>query len=256
MSVPSWVHARQRMHRPAMTAVALLFLALLVQDLASVAARWSEVGAGVGVDFYFYRDAAARWIDGGPFYLDFQLAGPYVVWGLPATLYPPTALLLFTPFTVLPPVTWWAIPIGIVVTIVAYHRPRPATWPVLAMCLWFPTTAEVVYAGNSVIWVVAAVALATVWHWPGLFVVLKPTLGPFALIGCWHRSWWVALAALVLISLPFGSMWLDYVTAVLNTRDPNGILYSLNQVPTVLIPVVAWLGSSHAPPFGLQPRSR
>ena len=77
-----------------------------------------------------------------------------------------------------------------------------------------------------------------------MLVLLKPTLVPFALVGCRHRSWWVGLGVLALVSVPFAAMWLDYVTVVQNARDPNGLMYSLNQVPTVMIPVVAWLGSS------------
>ena len=151
-------------YRPAMVAASLAFLMLLAIDLAAVAARWGEVSDGVGTDFFLYREATRRWLAGGPFYAEFQLAGPYIPWGRPSILYPPTSLLLFIPFTVLPAIMWWAVPIGIVVAVIAYHRPRPVAWPVLAMCLWFPTTAEVVLAGNPVLWVVAAVALATVWH--------------------------------------------------------------------------------------------
>ena len=64
-----------------------------------------------GVDFLLYRDAAARWLAGGPYFEPYQLAGPYPITA-GDVLYPPVALWLFVPFTVLPAVLWWAIPIA------------------------------------------------------------------------------------------------------------------------------------------------
>jgi hypothetical protein len=223
-------------------ALALPFLLILTRDLAEVAARWSEVAPGFGVDYRLYTAATTRWMAGGGFYEPLQVAGPYVPWGLPSILYPPTTLLLFVPFTILPAVLWWAIPIGIVAAVMVGHRPHPLAWPAIAMCLWFPTTAEVIYAGNPVLWIVAALAIATRWPAAAVLVLLKPTLAPFALWGIRCRSWWLALACLAAVSLVFLPMWVDYIHVLLNARDPNGLLYSLNQVPTLLVPVVAWLG--------------
>jgi hypothetical protein len=225
-----------------MAGLALMILGLLARDLAEVAWRWNEVSASVGVDFILYRDATSRWLSGGEFYGAFQLAGPYDAYGLPSILYPPPALLLFAPFVVLPAILWWMIPIGITTIVAIHHRPLPVAWPVLALCLWYPTTSEVIYAGNPVLWVVAALALATVWGWPGVLVLLKPSLLPFALVGANRRSWWMAGVVFGLVSLLFLPMWFDYARVLLNARDPNGLFYSLNQVPTLLIPVVAWLG--------------
>jgi hypothetical protein len=226
-----------------------VFVALLVGDLLAAASQWDVIGPSVGTDFDVLMDATRRWLNGGGYYADFQLAGPYAPFGPPSILYPPPSLLLFLPFLVLPSILWWLVPIAIVVGVVAWHRPQPVAWPVLALCLWFPTTTEVIYAGNPAMWVVAAIALATVIRWPGVLVLIKPSLLPFALIGCWHRSWWKGLAVLAVICVPFGALWLDYATVASNVRDPNGILYSLNQVPTMLIPVVAWLGGRYPPRF-------
>ena len=55
----------------------------------------------IGVDYLLYRDAAARWLAGGPFFEPYQLAGPYPI-SAGDILYPPVALWLFVPFTVLP----------------------------------------------------------------------------------------------------------------------------------------------------------
>ena len=72
-----------------------------------------------------------------------------------------------------------------------------------------------------------------------MFVLLKPSLGPFALFGAWRRSWWVALGVLVAASLPFGALWLDWLTSVENSQG-GGLLYSSLEIPMLLLPLVAW----------------
>lgn len=234
--------ARRSLRRALSLVLTGLFLALLARDLVEVGIRWDEARGSLGADYSLYMDATRRWLGGGGFYLPAQMSGPYVVVA-PAVLYPPTALLLFAPFTVLPPPLWWVIPVGIVGWVIRRHRPRPIAWPALAMCLWFPTTSEVLFAGNPVIWVEAAVALGTIYKWPAVFAVLKPTVAPFALIGVRSQSWWMACAGLAVASLVFLPMWRDYVLVLQNARDSNGPLYSLNQFPTVMLPIVAWLGA-------------
>jgi hypothetical protein len=197
-----------------------------------------------GIDFVLYRDVAARWLAGGAFFEPYQLAGPYDI-RAGDVLYPPVGLLLFVPFAVIPAavawVLWWAIPVAGTAWAVWRHRPRPAVWPLLALCVAWPTTLLKTWTGNPVIWCVAALALGTVWYWPSVFVLLKPSLAPFALFGANRRSWWLALAGLVLVSLPFGSLWVDWLASVVNSRG-GGVLYSALEVPMLLLPLVAWLG--------------
>jgi hypothetical protein len=196
----------------------------------------------VGVDYVLYRDVAARWLAGGPYFEPRQLAGPYeIVAG--DVLYPPFGLVLFIPFAILPAtaaaVLWWSVPIGATAAALVRLRPRPEAWPLIAVCVAWPTTLLKTWTGNPVIWCVAALALATLWRWPAVFVLLKPSLAPFALFGANRRSWWVALAVLVAVSVPFGSLWTDWVASVLNSRG-GGVLYSALEVPMLLIPLVAW----------------
>jgi hypothetical protein len=73
------------------------------------------------------------------------------------------------------------------------------------------------------------------------FVLLKPSLAPFALFGIRRRSWWIGAAAFVLLSIPFGAMWADWVTTVVNSRG-GGLLYSSLEIPMLLLPLVAWWG--------------
>ena len=108
--------------------------------------------------------------------------------------------------------------------------------------------------GNPSMWIAAFAAAGTVAGWPYVLVLLKPSLAPLALPGIRRRSWWIAGLALAAISLPFGSMWLDYVTAIRNADE--GVLYSLRDVPIVLIPIVAWWGGSRRNEHSQQSASR
>ena len=91
---------------------------------------------------------------------------------------------------------------------------------------------------------VAAGFASAVYAWPGVFVLLKPSLFPFASAGVKRRSWWLAFGLSVLASLPFGRLWVDWVKAALIYPTDGGILYSLPYVPVICAPMVAWLGSS------------
>ena len=222
----------------AFVGIAALLIARL-PDWVTLATHPEMAASGQGVDFVLYRDAASEWLAGQPFYLQHQLAGPYAV--TPGDrLYPPPALLLFAPFTVLPAVLWWAIP-GIVVAAVLWRlRPRPAAWLFLAFVAWWPPTTVKIWTGNPVIWVAAALWLATLWRPAAVTVFLKPTLTPFAFFGANRRDWWMALAVAALTCALFAPMWPDYLTATLNARDTTGILYSIQEVPMMAAPLVAF----------------
>jgi hypothetical protein len=197
-----------------------------------------------GVDFALYRDVTARWLGGGPFYEPYQLAGPYEI-RAGDVLYPPIGLILFVPFAVLPitiaAVLWWAIPIGLTAWAIRRLRPRPEVWPLLALCIAWPTTLLKTWTGNPVIWSMAAMAVGVIYAWPAVLVLVKPSLAPFALFGAWRRSWWVAAVVFALLCVPFGSLWADWLASVVNSRG-GGLLYSALEIPMLLLPLVAWLG--------------
>ena len=235
---------RGRLVDLAALAVTAMFAALLVRDLVPLLPNLDP--AKMGVDYDLYVGATRRYLDGGGYYLSYQLQGPYEA--VPGViLYPPTFILVMAPFLVLPWITYWALPIGAVLYAVWRHRPRVVAWPLIAMCLWFPGTTVMVVAGNPALLAVGALALGTIWAWPAVLVLLKLTLAPFGLFGAWKRSWWIALGALALASLPFGAMWLDYVTVLQNARHPLGLLYNIGQVPTMLLPIVVWAGRRRTP---------
>jgi hypothetical protein len=117
----------------------------------------------------------------------------------------------------------------------------------IAACVWFPITGTKLIYGNPSMWVAAAIALATVWRWPAALVLLKPTLAPFALIGIHRRSWWITLAIMVAVTLLFLPMWADAVRVLVDSRNPAGLLYSVAEIPMVVVPVIAWLGGRFSP---------
>lgn len=202
-----------------------------------------------GVDYRLYHDVTTRWLGGGPFYEPYQLAGPYEI-SAGDVLYPPTALWLFVPFAVLPgfvaAILWWGIPLVVTALAVVVLRPRPAVWPLIALCIAWPTTLLKTWTGNPVIWAMAAMALGALYAWPSVFALLKPSLAPFALFRANHRSWWIALVVVVAMSLPFGSMWGGWLASVVNSRG-GGLLYSSLEAPMLLLPVIAWLGRTATP---------
>lgn len=193
----------------------------------------------IGMDFAFYRDIAQRWLETGAYYLPHQLAGPYTATLMVDNLYPPTALLLFAPFLILPAVLWWLIPIAVFGVFLAWCRPGPLAWPLLALVLVAQRTQTAFIFGNTDLWIAAAVAGGIRWGWPAALLVIKPTFLPLALVGVRRREFWIAMAAVAFVSIPMAALWLDYVQALRNVTIDAG--YSVGSLPLVLAPVVAWL---------------
>lgn len=234
--------ARKRRLRPievVSLGVTLIFLVLLAKDLVALLPNLDP--AKIAIDYNLYIGATRGFFETGTYYLPSQLQGPY-----PADpgviLYPPTFILVMAPFLVLPWWTYWLLPIAATAVVVVRHRPAITAWPYLAICLWFPSTIVNIVAGNPILLFMGALSLATIWYWPAVLVFLKPSLFPFAFFGAWKRSWWIALAVLVVVGLPFGSMWIDYARVLLDARHELGLLYNVFQVPLLLIPLIAWMG--------------
>ncbi len=198
--------------------------------------RYVDAQRALGIDLSFYQEAARRWWEGGPLYLPDQLAGPYSSRTLMDFLYPPAVIYLFAIFVVVPSIIWWIVPLGLIVLVLARLRPASWTWPLLAAAIAYPKTLSAVLYGNSDLWVMAAVAGATLWAWPSVLVALKPSLVFLAPLGVRRRTWWIAGGVLVLISVPLGGLWVDYARAMLNLRD--SWTRSLVDLPLVTLPLV------------------
>ncbi len=229
-----------------------VIIVLAIFDLTILIPKMVALQSAMGVEFQQILDHSRRWLSGGNYYLDRQLQGPYR-WMGGESLYPPPMALFVGAFTVLPEVLWWAVPLTVITLSLVRSRPAIWAWPILAAVFWYPRTQELILYGNPSMWVAAAVAAGTIWGWPAVGVILKPTLAPLALVGAWRRSWWVALASLGLIGLAFGAMWLDYVRVVINSAQSWGQSwdYSLRDVPLCLAPLVACLsGPRRVLPWG------
>jgi hypothetical protein len=213
---------------------------VVLLDFVVLAWNSATLQTQVGIDYELYMRAASGWLHGAAYFQPYQLAGPYQL-SPGDILYPPVALLLFVPFTVLPGALWWLLPGAAVAWSLAQLRPTRLAWPFLAMCAAWPTTPLKILTGNPVIWAVGGLALGVLYAWPSVLVLLKPSLFPFALFGLRSRRWWLALGVFVLISLPFGSLWIDWIHSVLNSQG-GGLAYSSLEIPMLAFPVVAWLG--------------
>jgi hypothetical protein len=222
-----------------------LVLFAIATAVAFFVRLWIVFGVGtggvVGVDRGIYREAALRWAGGGFFYYPEQISGPYeIVQG--HVLYPPYALAWLVPAAYLPDLLWWGIPLVVIAAVVVHHRPSIWAWPLIGLCAATFSSVEIIASGNPGLWIAMFAAIGTVWRPTFAFVLLKPSLFVFALPGIRSRGWWVIAAGLAVLSLVMLPMSLDYVHVVLNARGGNAsILYSIRDVPLMLVPLIAWV---------------
>lgn len=238
---PTWAG---RWYRPAMVGLTLGILAVLGVELWIGYGSLNWAGAWSG-DFDTVLAAAQRLFTGQPYYLDRQVHGPYPH-GQTDVLYPPVTMFLFAPFIVLPFIVYLLIPVVVIAWLVYRWRPAPWAWLLMALCLVWPATPLKVLGGNPSIYAALFVGLGLRYRWPGVFVLLKPSFLPLALIGITDRRWWIGLGLLVLGSLPFLSLTLQWFPVVMDNQG-TGLLYSLVDLPIVLVPVIAWASSAAWP---------
>ena len=218
-------------------------IAIVIAALASVRLGLLVVGPFgerfLGNDLNGYVAGARRFFETGSPFLAEQLAGS---WQLQpdSFIHPTVALVLFAPFVVLPSILWWLIPVGLTVAAVARLNPTAWAWPVMAVCLLWPRTGGILIAGNTDMWVTAALAVTLAWSVPAsVLLVMKPSYLPLAIVGIRRRSWWLAASGVGVVCLLFGGLWFDYLTVLRGA--PLEPWYSLLNLPYVAIPFVAWL---------------
>jgi hypothetical protein len=234
--------------RVALLGITGCLLGLAAAELAILATQTVAVTTPeyeFGQDHRFYVDVARRWLETGVFYLPHQTVGPYSVTLMSDVLYPPTALLLFVPFTLLPWPVWWLIPLGTLGYVLASLRPALWSWPLLAAIVLWPRTLGAIVYGNTDLWIAAAVAAGIKLGWPLALIALKPTFLPLLLVLGRDRRTWFALLVVALAGLPFLRLWPDYVLAMQNLRI--GWDYSLASLPLVCLSLVAWVARSRHP---------
>lgn len=126
------------------------FVPIAIAEALLVLAVWEVVVGGInffGIDYGLYMRDAQRFLATGTPYSPLQLAGPYELGG-EIFLYPPIALALFVPFTFLPALLWWVVPLGVIGVSVYRWRPAPWTWPLIAFAIAWPRTVELSWLGT------------------------------------------------------------------------------------------------------------
>lgn len=201
--------------------VAALAMGFLV--LSAVA----EEPSVIGMDYRVYMDQTRSWLAGDGFYRERQLHGPYPIEHGDA-LYPPVILYLTVPSSYLPAVLWWLVPLGIIGWSLYRKPPSPLGWLILLALFIYPRTWAILIHGNPSLWVMAA--LISGWY---AFALIKPTFIPFALLGVRERRWWVLVGIGLLAAIPFGAMWLDYISALKGAQTSN-LGYLWGELPIAL----------------------
>ena len=213
-----------------------LIVALLAMVALQVATIWipnmQNGEAPPGMDYGFYVERTQSWMAGDGFYRDRQLHGPYVIDNGDA-LYPPPIVLLMVPWALgAPAALWWAIPVALAAFALRALRPPLWAWVVLAAVLVYKRTLIAIVLGNPAIWAFAGILAGAAWGAPGLLAMVKPVLAPFALVGAWHRSWWVGLVVVAVVAVAFAPMWPDYVRVLVDARNSRDAWYVIGEVPT------------------------
>jgi Glycosyltransferase family 87 len=194
-----------------------------------------------GADQRFYAGLGQRFLETGALYGPEQLQGPYDLLFQRDNTYPPTALLLLVPAALAPAVTWWLVPLAVLGFALYRWRPRWWAWAGLALLALWPRTIGAVLFGNSDMWMAAAVAGGLLWGWPGLLLLIKPTLAPLASLGARRANWWLGAGGMVVLSILMLPLWQQYLQVLRDARG-LGIDYSLGSLPFVFAPTIAWLG--------------
>jgi hypothetical protein len=129
------------------------------------------------------------------------------------------------------------ISLGIIVTGIVYWKPAWWSWPLLAASLVPVQFSAGMSTGNTTMWVVAALMLATRWSAAAILLALKPSVFLFALPFARHRSWWLAALVVVLASLLFLPDWPPWWEAAQNLEG-NVLPYGWAAIPLRLFPFV------------------
>ena len=230
---------KTRLMRPFSTAITVVLLAFAV---AQVWAVWQGALARgeAGWDAHLYGAFGRRFLETGQAYFPAQFAGPYPGEGF-VNLYPPIAMLLFAPFAFLPIALWWVIPLGILGWHLWDCRPAWWTWPLMALAACTLSAASALVYGNSVIWSVAFVCIGLRYPAAGALLGIKPSDLVMAIVFVRRRAFWIGLALIVAVSIPFGSLWMDWLTALGNLSGTSP-LRNVHALPILAVPLLAWLG--------------
>lgn len=218
--------------------VALLGWALII---GWVVGQGTAQRGELGYDARLFVSFGQRFLDTGQWYFPAQFEGRYLAEGI-VNLYPPLAVYLFVPFTVLPLVLWWAIPLGILAWHIWTCRPAPWTWPILALIAGLIPTLGALFYGGSSLWSVAFLTIGLRHPWAAALVGFKPTDAVMWVFYVRRKAFWIGLGVLILAALPFGSLWAEWWTAIGNIEGGSP-LRNVYGLPLLSVPLIVWLGA-------------
>jgi hypothetical protein len=249
LSLPASTPRLEPYVRAAQIVLTGLFGVLAIVNLVAASNGW--LAAFRGWDFFHYVEAARRWLESGTPYLAHEVARPFQ-FSNETFLHPPISLLLFAPFTVLPALLYWVIPLTGTAALIAAWRPARWTWPLMALLLNWPRFDGAVIVGNTDLWVVFFIAAGLRFGWPILLLAIKPSVAPFAIVELAaliradsipvRRTVEIAVTAafLLLLAAPFGGLWLEWFAVV--RHSPADPMYSIGAIPWLIVPAIAWFG--------------
>jgi hypothetical protein len=202
---------------------------------------WQALGPS---DLLHYLEATQRWLATGSPYAPNEVAGTFA-YEAQTFLHPPIALPFFAAVLALPVQLFWIIPLSGFSWLVLSERPAPWTWPMLALLLAVSPIGPAIYAGNTDMWAWLFFAAGIRWGWPLALLAIKPSVAIVGFIGIRNRRTWCAALATVILCLPFGSLWIEWLHVVVNS--PGTLLYSAHNAPIFAIPLIARIGSRRDP---------
>lgn len=220
----------------ALTVVILLLAAFRLYGTVTLP-EWQPF---FGTDLIHYELAVDRWLATGSPYPPDQVAAPFD-YDQRTFLHPPISLPFFLVWKVVPWPLYWILPLGLLAFVVGSYRPRPWTWPLMALPLLLYPIGGMLISGNTDLWAWGIFAAGVKWGWPVVFLALKPSVALGALVGIRHRWTWIAGGLVLLACLPFGGLWIDWAKVMLNS--PASLFYSAGNVWMFAIPLLAKLGS-------------
>jgi hypothetical protein len=232
----------RRFERHALLVVAGAALVIGIARIAWFLSVPDYLLSSFGGDLWWQLERTRSWLAGDGWYLPYQLAGPY--YNQSGNLYPPTILVVFLPFTILPTALWWIIPIGVVAAFLWWCRPSAWGWALIGACLAFPAISIVhLTNGNTTLWVAMLIALGFRWPWvSALIAPFKPSLVVFSFLGARSRSWWVAVTVLIVINIPLIPLWIEYVMVLRNAYGEQVTpFYAVRDLPLIAIPLIGYV---------------
>jgi hypothetical protein len=200
-----------------------------------------EYGYGLGADGFFYIDLGRRWLETGQWYLPHQFE-PHTVTNMVDNVYPPTALPLFVAGAIAPWPLWWIVPIAVLGYCIWRWQPSPWAWVAIVLLLMWPRSIGGYLYGNTTMWTTAALAAGLMWGWPVALLAIKPSVVLFGVFALGRRSAWIGGITFLAATIVMLPLWLDYLNVLRQTTDTVWHV-ALFEIPAMLIPVIAWLGS-------------